>query len=217
MLVSAFILVTTDWIQKWNSEKTKKKRFTTSVLSSSDHLLLHRGGCRSAWTPRSVSGETKSMKQTTQTHGIQKTFLGYQALWITHSSNTSSYIMCCYHRQGKAPHENTHSVYGVLVRSVKPEPAGQLRVFTSLCRWTPLFLGATCCGDVCQRTQTLLDTLDPFIQHVHTGFLQLLVKFKHFQGAFSSFLSTLQLWHVIYLYVVHTVHKVHRYFTSSQH
>lgn len=163
------------------------KRFTTLVLKSSDRLLLCRWGGHSKCTLHSVSRETKRMKwglsyQLLELHDALYRLLFYgvickapsnivlkralskmfsSSLWVTECQAAAfnlkySSVYCiiwgCYSVKA-----GTHSVYGVLVSTVKPQPAGQLWVFMSLWRWTPLSLWTIWwCGDICQTVNTLL-------------------------------------------------------------
>lgn len=102
----------------------------TSALSSSDRLSWHRWGCHSVCTPRSVSARTKC----TNVKGP-----------LLFCENKCIFILCFYQNPQKMIQKRlafqsgatcndarTHSVNGVLVSSVKFQPACQLRVFVPL-------------------------------------------------------------------------------------
>lgn len=110
----------------------------TSVLNSSGHLLIHRGGCRSVCTPHSVSGETKP----TNEMGPANT----RCFTYTKLRSCSGACVVC--KLGTADglamvKTRTYSVYRVLVNPIEPQPSGQLGVFLPLSRLTPLSHWAT--------------------------------------------------------------------------
>lgn len=123
--------------------------FITSVLNSSDLLLLRGRGCHRACTLHSGSTQTCMRWGFSFSQAVLK-----RDLHLKHCVTTLTWTCPSVNSIWFCSSSGTHSVYRVLVCTIQPQPAAQLWVLMSPWRWTPLCLWTTRWrGHICQTRE----------------------------------------------------------------